>query len=81
VAITICPLYYSIRSSRSELIAFDLSTCANMGRKGNFDVKDKKGPGRKARKQGEPNMNLFMAKTIQKSSTNALNQSGSVLKR
>lgn len=34
-----------------------------MGRKGNFDLKEKKGPGRKARKQGEASMRLFIAKT------------------
>ena len=30
-----------------------------MGRKGNFDVKLKKGPGRKAKKQGRPNMKIL----------------------
>ena len=37
-----------------------------MGRKGKFDIKEKKGPGRKARKQGEPSMRLFNAKTTKK---------------
>lgn len=35
-----------------------------MGRKANFDVKVKKGPGRKARKQPEPTMKLFEAKNL-----------------
>ncbi|XP_017493901.1 PREDICTED: probable 28S rRNA (cytosine-C(5))-methyltransferase, partial [Rhagoletis zephyria] len=34
-----------------------------MGRKGNYDVKEKRGPGRKARKQGEPSpIGIFSAK-------------------
>jgi len=33
-----------------------------MGRKANFDIKIKKGPGRKTRKQPEPNMTMFLKK-------------------
>lgn len=33
-----------------------------MGRKAKYDIKEKKGPGRKARKQGEPNVDLMFAK-------------------
>lgn len=52
-----------------------------MGRKGNYDVKEKRGPGRKARKQGEPTMGLFIAKTTKKTPKQDLNISTSSLKR
>lgn len=46
---------------------FNLKSSAIMGRKGNYDVKEKRGPGRKARKQGEPSpIGIFSAKLKEK---------------
>ena len=35
-----------------------------MGRRANYDVKEKRGPGRKTRKQGEVTMKLFETKNF-----------------
>lgn len=44
-----------------------------MGRKAFFDEKPVRGPGRKARKQGEPDVNLLLSK-INKKSNGKLNK-------
>ena len=35
-----------------------------MGRRANYDIKEKRGPGRKAKKQGAVTMKLFEAKNF-----------------
>ena len=52
-----------------------------MGRKGNYDLKEKKGPGRKARKQGEPNMDLLISKTTKPTFKHSFQNSSSLLKK
>ena len=73
-------VYFKLIVSFVWLSRLVFSFSATMGRKGNYDVKEKRGPGRKTKKQGEPSMGLFIAKTTKKSAKE-FNNSSSALKR